>query len=108
MTGTVKVMASINIFLASILFGLACIRTRSLAMPLGLHWMADWMQGGILGFGVSGTEQLGLLKPVFGNALTLLTGGQFELEASPPGFVCVLIVLFILYKMKMTTINDKS
>jgi uncharacterized protein len=50
MTGTVKVMASINIFLASILFGLAFIRTRSLAMPLGLHWMADWVQGGILGF----------------------------------------------------------
>jgi len=41
MTGTVKVMASVNIFLASILFGLAFIRTRSLAMPLGLHWLAN-------------------------------------------------------------------
>jgi uncharacterized protein len=108
MTGTVKVMASINIFLASILFGLAFIRTRSLAMPLGLHWMANWVQGGILGFGVSGTDQGGLLKPVFGNAPTLLTGGQFGLEASLPGLVCVLIVLFMLYKMKTATINDKS
>jgi hypothetical protein len=108
MTGTVKVMASINIFLASILFGLSFIRTRSLAMPLGLHWMADWVQGGILGFGVSGTEQLGLLKPAFGNVPAWLTGGQFGLEASLPGLVCVLIVLFILYKMKTTTINDKS
>jgi uncharacterized protein len=108
MTGAVKVMASINIFLASILFGLAFIRTRSLAMPLGLHWMANWVQGGILGFDVSGTEQLGLLKPAFGNAPALLTGGQFGLEASLPGLVCVLIVLFILYKMKTATINDKS
>jgi membrane protease YdiL (CAAX protease family) len=37
MSGGIKVMASINIFLASILFGLAFLRTRSLAMPLGLH-----------------------------------------------------------------------
>ena len=105
MTGIVKVMASINIFLASILFGLAFVRTRSLAMPLGLHWMANWVQGGILGFGVSGTEQLGLLKPVFGNVPAWLTGGQFGLEASLPGVICVLIFLFIFYRMNMTTIQ---
>jgi membrane protease YdiL (CAAX protease family) len=108
MTGTFKVMASINIFLASILFGLAFIRTRSLAMPLGLHWMANWVQGSILGFGVSGTEQLGLLKPVFGNAPAWITGSQFGLEASLPGLICALIILFILYNMKTTTINGKS
>jgi membrane protease YdiL (CAAX protease family) len=107
MTGTVKVMASINIFLASILFGLAFIRTRSLAMPLGLHWMANWVQGSILGFGVSGTEQSGLFVPIFRAAPGWLTGGQFGLEASLPGLVCVLIILLMLYKMK-TTINDKS
>jgi len=65
MTGDVKVLAGINIFLASLMFGLAFIRTKSLAMPLGLHFMANWMQGGILGFGVSGTDQSGLLKPIF-------------------------------------------
>jgi membrane protease YdiL (CAAX protease family) len=107
MTGSIKVMASANIFLASILFGVAFIRTRSLAMPLGLHWMANWVQGSILGFGVSGTEQLGLLKPDFGNAPAWLTGGQFGLEASLPGLGSVLIVLFILYKMKTITINNK-
>jgi membrane protease YdiL (CAAX protease family) len=103
MTGTVKVMASINIFLASILFGVAFIRTRSLAMPLGLHWMANWVQGGILGFGVSGTEQLGLLKPVFGAAPAWLTGGQFGLEASLPGLICVVIALLVLYAGQPTT-----
>jgi membrane protease YdiL (CAAX protease family) len=62
MSGGIKVMASINIFLASILFGLAFLRTRSLAMPLGLHWMANWVQGGVPGFGVSGTEVTGLWR----------------------------------------------
>jgi uncharacterized protein len=106
MTGIVKVMASINIFLASILFGLAFIRTKSLAMPLGLHWMANWVQGGILGFGVSGTEQMGLLKPILGNSPVWLTGGSFGLEASLPGLMCVLIVLILLNKMKLTKTNN--
>jgi uncharacterized protein len=34
MTGDVRVLASINIFIASLVFGLAFIRTRSLAMPV--------------------------------------------------------------------------
>ena len=96
MTGSVKFMASINIFLASILFGLAFIQTKSLAMPLGVHWMANWVQGGFLGFGVSGTEQLGVLKPIFGEAPAWFTGGQFGLEASLPGLICVVMALLIL------------
>lgn len=100
MTGNVKVMASLNIFLASILFGLAFIQTKSLAMPLGLHWIANWIQGGILGFGVSGSEQSGLLIPVFGDAPIWLTGGQFGLEASLPGLIFVVITLLLFYTRK--------
>jgi membrane protease YdiL (CAAX protease family) len=100
MTGGVKAMASINIFLASILFGLAFIQTKSLAMPLGLHFMANFVQGGVLGFGVSGSEQSGLLIPVFGDIPTWLTGGQFGLEASLPRLICVVITLLLLYMRK--------
>lgn len=100
MAGDIKVMAGINIFLASILFGLAFIRTKSLAMPIGLHWMANWMQGGILGFGVSGSEQTGLLIPIFREAPIWLTGGQFGLEASLPGLICVVITLLLFYTRK--------
>lgn len=102
MTGGVKVMAGINIFLASILFGLAFLRTKSLAMPIGLHWMANWVQGGVLGFGVSGNEQSGLLMPIFAEAPVWLTGGQFGLEASLPGLICVGIMLFLLYTSRPT------
>lgn len=100
MTGDVKILAGINIFLASLMFGLAFIRTQSLAMPLGLHFMANLMQGGILGFGVSGTEQSGLLSPIFAGVSEWLTGGQFGLEASVPGLICVVGMLILLYKWK--------
>jgi membrane protease YdiL (CAAX protease family) len=104
MSGGIKVMASINIFLASILFGLAFLRTRSLAMPLGLHWMANWVQGGVLGFGVSGTEVTGLWKPVFGEAPFWLTGGPFGIEASLPGLICIVLMLIALYRMNSTNL----
>jgi hypothetical protein len=100
MMGDVKVLASINIFIASLVFGLAFICTKSLAMPLGLHFMANLMQGGVLGFGVSGTEQSGLLKPVFSEVPVWLTGGQFGLEASVPGLIFVVGTLMLLYKWK--------
>ena len=100
MTGDVKILAGINIFLASLMFGLTFIRTKSLAMPLGLHFMANLIQGGILGFGVSGTDQSGLLKPVFTGVPEWLTGGQFGLEASVLGLICVAGTLILLYKWK--------
>ncbi len=98
MTGNVRLIAGINIFLASIMFGLAFIRTKSLAMPIGIHFMANWVQGTVLGFGVSGNEQAGLLRPVFADAPVWLTGGAFGLEASIPGLVCVFIAIIFLYR----------
>ena len=98
MTGDVKILASINIFIASLMFGVAFIRTKSLAMPLGLHFMANLTQGGVLGFGVSGTDQSGLLKPVFNEVPEWLTGGQFGLEASVLGLVCVVITFILIQR----------
>ena len=69
-------------------------------MPLGLHFMAKLMQGGLLGFGVSGTDQSGLLKPIFAVVSEWLTGGQFGLEASVVGLISVVITLLLLYIWK--------
>ncbi|MFV8325218.1 CPBP family intramembrane glutamic endopeptidase [Flavobacterium sp. ZS1P14] len=100
MTGNIKIFASINIFLASIMFGLAFIRTKSLSMPLGIHFMANWVQGVALGFGVSGNEETNLLKPVFNGAPDWITGGAFGLEASVPGLISVIITIILLYRWK--------
>jgi len=58
------------------------------------------MQGSILGFGVSGSQRLGLLNPVFGEAPTWLTGGPFGLEASLPGLICVVVILILFNNWK--------
>jgi membrane protease YdiL (CAAX protease family) len=100
MERSVKWFASINIFFASILFGLVYLRTRSLAMPIGLHMMANFTQGNILGFGVSGHSESGLLHPIFDNSPVWLTGGQFGLEASAPGLVFLIFTIAFVYRWK--------
>jgi uncharacterized protein len=97
MTGIVKTFASINIFMASILFGIAYIKTHSLAMPLGLHFMANFMQGTVLGFGVSGGKEPSLLKPIFNNAPIWISGGDFGIEASILGLFFVILMTVLLY-----------
>jgi uncharacterized protein len=97
MTGIVKTLAAINIFMASIMFGIAYIKTKSLAMPLGLHFMANYMQGTVLGFGVSGGEAPSLLKPLFDHAPLWLSGGEFGIEASIFGLCFVILITIALY-----------
>lgn len=98
MEGATRVWAGCNIFMASMLFGLAFVRTRSLAMPIGLHFMANVTQGVILGFGVSGESEPSLLTPRLRDAPTWLTGGAFGLEASLPSLLTLLALLACLVR----------
>ncbi|MEI6225354.1 MAG: CPBP family intramembrane glutamic endopeptidase [Deltaproteobacteria bacterium] len=100
--GPLAYLAGANLFLASVVFGLAYLRTRSLALPFGLHLAANVTQGPILGFGVSGHEGASLLVPVTSGAPDWLSGGKFGLEASVPGLVCVVALLLILRSGRAT------
>ena len=93
MHGATLVWATLNIFLAGLFFGLVWMRTKSLAGPMGLHLGWNWMQGSVLGFGVSGGESQGLLKPIFMGRPEWLSGGAFGLEAGLP---CTLLCLFLI------------
>ncbi len=101
MQGATKVWASLNIGLAAIMLGLAYLKTRSLALPIGLHLGWNWAQGTLLGFGVSGNAEVGFLRPVFHGQPEWLTGGAFGLEASLPAIL--VLVAFILYLSRWKT-----
>ncbi|TSD66330.1 CPBP family intramembrane metalloprotease [Inquilinus sp. KBS0705] len=100
MTGATKAFAGINIFFASLMFGLAVIRFKSLAVAIGIHLMANWVQGPLLGFSVSGKAGSSILIPVFSTGPVWLTGGNFGLEASLPGLTCVILFIIFLYRLK--------
>jgi hypothetical protein len=101
MHGATKVWATFDIALAAVFLGLAYLRTRSLALPIGLHLGWNWTQGNVLGFGVSGTTtQRGWIHPVFQGKPEWVSGGAFGLEASIFGVVAVLVGIALLWKWK--------
>lgn len=105
MTGLTQILASVNIFVASLLFGFAYIKTKNLAMPIGLHFMANLTQGTILGFSVSGDKEISLFKPVFDQVPLWITGGSFGLEASVFGLL-ILVGLTVLFTAKYPSKAD--
>jgi hypothetical protein len=89
MHGATRAWATLNIALAAVLLGFCYLRTRSLALPIGVHLGWNWAQGSLLGFGVSGTTAAnGFWTPVFHGKPEWLTGGAFGLEAS---VLCTLV-----------------
>ena len=100
MHGATMFWATIDIALAAVMLGLAYLRTRSLALSIGLHLGWNWTQGHVLGFGVSGIGQPGWFHPVFLGKAEWLTGGSFGPEASVFGVVVDLITLALLWQWK--------
>ena len=100
MTGATRAWASLNIGLAGILLGLCYLRTRSLALPIGLHLGWNWTQGCLLGFGVSGTDVQGWWTPRFLGRPDWVTGGRFGLEAGLPCTLVCAVALLLLSRYK--------
>lgn len=99
MAGAVRIWAMLNIFLAGLILGLAYLKTRRLALPMGIHLGWNWAQGSLLGFGVSGTmDTRGWVNPVFEGRPEWLTGGAFGLEASLPcAILCLTAILGLAF-----------
>ena len=94
------VVATISLAVGAVLFGLAYLRTRSLALPIGLHLGWNWSQGHLLGLGVSGHDQAGWWRPVFTGQPEWLTGGAFGPEASIFSPLVSLLMIVLLWRWK--------
>ena len=110
MHGATLVWASVNIALAGLLLGLCYLKTKSLALPIGLHIGWNFTQGNILGFGVSGTtDAQGLLQPVFHGKAEWITGGAFGLEASLPcAIICGATIVALLIWKGRTNVDPST
>ena len=82
MDGITLAWATLELFLGALLLGSAYLRTRSLALPTGLHLGWNWAHGSLIGFDVSGFENLGWLRPILADRPVWLTGGKFGPEST--------------------------
>jgi uncharacterized protein len=86
----------INTALAGLWFAVAYLRTRSLWLPLGLHWSWNWALGWFFGLPVSGLNLTSnpLLKAT-DEGPAWLTGGRYGIEG---GIACtVALTLFTIF-----------
>ncbi len=81
-----------GVTMAGLLLGYACVRTRQLWLPLGLHIGNNFFQGVIFGFPVSG--QSGSFHLLQSNITgpAIITGGAFGPEAG----LVILPFLFLI------------
>lgn len=100
MHGATLAWATVELFTGAVLLGLAWLRTRSLAMPIGIHLGWNWALGQLLGFGVSGFAQAGWFHPMLQGRPEWMTGGRFGPEASVFAVVADVLLILVLWKWK--------
>jgi hypothetical protein len=93
-----------NTALAGLWLAVAYLRTRSLWLPLGVHWAWNWAQGWLFGLPISGLNLVShpLLKAT-DNGPSWLTGGSYGIEG---GLACTIsLVLFTIFLWRTSLIS---
>ena len=88
-----KGLPFINTVIAGVWFAVAYLRTRSLWLPVGLHWSWNWTQAALLGIPVSGNERFAAapLLHAMNSGPNWLTGGAYGIEG---GLACTAALIF--------------
>lgn len=100
MQGTAAIVATLELFLGAVLLGLAYLRTRSLALPVGIHLGWNWTHGYVFGFGVSGFDHPGWFRQTLQGLPEWMSGGQFGPEASIFALAVDALVIVLLWRWK--------
>jgi uncharacterized protein len=98
----------VNTALAGVWLAAAYLRTRSLWLPLGLHWAWNWAQASLLGLPVSGIERIAPapLLQAMNAGPDWLTGGAYGIEGGAACTVALLISTVIIWRTKLFTPAD--
>ncbi len=84
-----------NTILVGVLFAYAYLRTRTLWLPIGMHFGWNLFLGVVYGLPVSGIRDFSIVLRSSAHGSRLLTGGGYGIEASLPGTL-VLLLGFLL------------
>lgn len=92
-------LAIANLVAAGLLFALAFLVGRGLALPIGLHAAWNWFEGSVFGFPVSGTLRDRLLV-LEDRGPAQWTGGAFGPEGGLLGLAAMALVAAVLWWLR--------
>jgi len=96
----------INIFLSGILLAIIALKGHNLWAPIGLHFTWNLTQA-VLGFAVSGRNDMGLLTLNRHSSVDFLSGGEFGIEGSILLTIIVTISIFLISKSTFLSESKK-
>jgi membrane protease YdiL (CAAX protease family) len=99
----------VNTAFAGVWLAIAYLRTRSLWLPLGLHWSWNWTMGAVLGLPVSGISRITpqpLLRAAE-NGPHWLTGGSYGIEGGAACTVALVISTAWLWKTRTIKASEE-
>jgi hypothetical protein len=98
----------VNTALAGVWLAVAYLQTRSLWLPIGLHWAWNWTQASLLGLPVSGIQRIAPAPLLHGmNAgPDWLTGGSYGIEGGAACTVALVISTLVIWRLKLFSRAD--
>lgn len=101
----VKGFTFINTALAGVWLAVAYLRTRSLWLPLGVHWAWNWALGSLFGLPVSGITTIAPNPLLHGTDLgpAWLTGGSYGIEGGVACTIALTISTIFIWRMRFVS-----
>lgn len=101
----VKGFTFVNTALAGVWLAVAYLRTRSLWLPLGVHWAWNWALGSLFGLPVSGITTIAPNPLLHGTDLgpAWLTGGSYGIEGGVACTIALTISTLFIWRMRIVS-----
>lgn len=101
----VKGFTFINTALAGVWLAVAYLRTRSLWLPLGVHWAWNWALGSLFGLPVSGITTIAPNPLLRGTDLgpAWLTGGSYGIEGGVACTIALIVSTLFIWRMRFVS-----
>jgi len=100
------VLSTINIFLIGIIFGTAYLHFKSLALPIGMHFAWNFTLGNVYGLPVSGFSEDVSIFLVYSKEPNQILGGNFGPENSYLIILSILLIYFLITKLKSRSVSQ--
>lgn len=98
-----------NTALAGVWFAVAYLRTRTLWLPLGVHWAWNWAQGSLFGLPVSGITSIAPHPVLQATDLgpAWLTGGEYGIEGGLACTITLVISTLFIWRTRLVSATDE-